>query len=147
MRSIKIFTACAMVFFSALVTAGNPEGDNSIYLNSYLEVTAKKKDASYYCELVEHNEMGYHYRAWFMTGELKMDGWYADAGMKIPQGEFIYYYQNGNPESKGTYREGSKVGIWQRFAADGTEKPEKVYASLEIMKAIEDAKRLREMEE
>lgn len=148
MRYFKLLTLSVLVSVSASAaptTTPIPDEGDAIYLDTYLEVTKKKRDAAYYCELVEKSEKGYHYKAFFMTGELKMEGWYADVGMQTPEGGFTYYYRNGEVESKGVYREGAKVGIWKRYTTNGTEKPEKVYASLKIMKAIEDAKRQEEM--
>jgi antitoxin component YwqK of YwqJK toxin-antitoxin module len=54
----------------------------------------------------------------------------------IAHGEFKYYYRSGKLESIGEFREGGKYGIWQRFDEDGTEKPEKIYASQPMLKAL-----------
>jgi antitoxin component YwqK of YwqJK toxin-antitoxin module len=61
--------------------------------------------------------------------------------MEEPHGSFVYYYQSGQIESQGDFRDGEKVGVWQRFDRNGNEKPEKVYAVLPMLKAIEKAKK------
>ena len=114
-------------------------GEDQIYLDERMKET-KKKNATYYCELVGVTENLYHFKAYFLSGELKMEGWYSDAEMKIANGDFVFYYQTGQVESKGEYKEGEKYGIWQRFDRYGNEKPEKVYAYLPMMKEIEKAK-------
>ena len=114
-------------------------GEDQIYLDERMKET-KKKTATYYCELVGVTENLYHFKAYFLSGELKMEGWYSDAEMKIANGDFVFYYQTGQVESKGEYKEGEKYGIWQRFDRYGNEKPEKVYAYLPMMKEIEKAK-------
>lgn len=149
MRIFKKITIGMLLLGTFSATAGNytvlNETDgNEIYLDAYLRVTKKKSLASYYCTLEEKSSEGYHVKAYFLSGELKMDGWYADQEMQVEQGLFTYFYQSGQIESVGEYKEGVKVGVWKRFDSYGTEKPEKVYQSLEVMKAIEEAKKLEE---
>lgn len=110
-----------------------------IFLNALMEKVDNKRSATYYCEMVEFTEEGYHYKAYFMSGELKMDGWYKDLEMSEAEGPFVFYYQTGQVESQGEYLEGVKFGLWRRFAEDGQEKPEKVYASHQMMEAIKEA--------
>lgn len=149
MRIFKKITIAMLLLGTFSATAGNytavkeAEG-NEIYLDAYLRVTKKKSMASYYCTVDEKSSEGYHVKAYFLSGELKMDGWYADEEMQVEQGLFTYFYQSGQIESVGEYQEGVKVGIWKRFDSNGTEKPEKVYQSLEVMKAIEEAKKQEE---
>lgn len=114
---------------------------HEIYLDVYLKVTKHKNLASYYCTLEETTGEGYHYKAYFLSGELKMDGWYADDEMTVENGLFTYFYKSGQIESVGEYRNGMKVGIWKRFDLYGNEKPEKIYQSQGILEAIEEAKR------
>lgn len=146
MRIFKILTVSTLLSVSVAAAPGVLPDGNEIYLDTFMELTHKKKEAAYYCELVEKTDKGYHYKAYFLTGELKMEGWYADQNMEIAEGAFVYYYQSGKVESKGMCKEGSKVGIWQRYNEYGIAKPEKVYESLQVMKAIEDAKKLEEMQ-
>lgn len=121
------------------VAAATQGDDDAIYLDERMKET-KKKNATYYCELVGVSDEMYHYKAYFLSGELKMDGWYADKEMTEPQGLFTFYYQSGQVESKGEYREGEKYGIWERFDRYGNEKPEKVYAFLPMLKELKKTK-------
>lgn len=140
MKIIRKIMLGAFVFATMSASAIHIDG-NEIYLDEYLQVTKKKKLASYYCTFEESSNEGYHVKAYFLTGELKMDGWYTDEEMTIEQGLFTYFYQSGQIESVGEYREGMKVGVWKRFDTYGKQKPERVYRSLEIMKAIEEAQK------
>lgn len=149
MQIFKKITIGIFLLGTFSATAGNytePDATdgNEVYLDAYLRVTKKKKLASYYCTIEERASEGYHVKAYFLTGELKMDGWYADEEMRVEQGLFTYFYQSGQIESAGEYKEGVKVGIWKRFDSKGNEKPEKVYQSLEVMQAIEEAKKLEQ---
>jgi len=126
--------------FSLLAIAGyssTPDG-MEIYMTNHMEVTDNKKEASFICNILDESEMGYHVKAYFMTGELKMEGWFQDKELTQPHGEFTYYYQNGQIESKGEFMEGSKFGLWERYDFEGNPKPEKIYATLQIMQAIAD---------
>jgi len=132
LTTVIVFQICVMSVFAH-------GGEDAIYLDERMKET-KKKDATYYCELVGVTDNLYHYKAYFLSGELKMEGWYTDSSLEKPHGEFVYYYQTGQVESKGEYKEGEKYGIWQRFDRYGNEKPEKVYAFLPLLKEIEKSK-------
>lgn len=140
MKIIRKIVLGSFVLATMTASAIHIDG-NEIYLDEYLQVTTKKKLASYYCTLEESSSEGHHFKAYFLSGELKMDGWYADEEMTVEQGLFTYFYQSGQIESVGEYREGMKVGVWKRFDLYGKEKPERVYQSMEIMKAIEEAQK------
>lgn len=145
MRILKKLTFGAMLLVAISAQAGVSVVDgNEIYLDAYMQVTNKKKLASYYCTLEEKTEDGFHYKAYFLSGELKMDGWYSDEEMTTEHGLFTYFYASGQIESVGEYSQGVKAGVWKRFDKYGKEKPEKVYQSLQIMQAIEDAKKLEQ---
>jgi hypothetical protein len=141
MRALKVFVLAMAVGTSAL--AGGALNGEEIYLDIRMEVVKNKKNATYICTLEETNEKGHLFKVYFVSGELKMEGYYSDNQMSTAHGEFKYYYQSGQLESTGEYREGQKYGIWLRYDEDGTEKPEKVYASLPMLKAIEKAKQER----
>jgi len=132
-----ILSLFAFSLFTITGYSATPDG-MEIYMTNHMEVTDNKKEASYVCKIVDESEMGYHVKAYFMTGELKMEGWFQDKELTQPHGEFTYYYQNGQIESKGEFMEGSKFGLWERFDFEGNAKPEKIYATLQIMQAIAD---------
>jgi len=136
MRYLLITAAIFTSAVCAMASGPNLDG-NEIYLNQHMEVIEKKKEATYVCEIVDQTDEGYHAKAYFMTGELKMEGWFADKALTKPHGNFTYYYQNGKVESEGSFRDGSKFGLWQRYDFEGNPKSEKIYATLQMMQAIE----------
>lgn len=136
MRSLLITAAIFTSSVFAMASGTNPDGKD-IYLNKHMEVIDKKKEAVYLCEIVAETEEGYHAKAYFLSGELKMEGWFADEALTQPHGTFTYYYQNGQVESEGSFRDGSKFGLWQRYDFEGNPKSEKIYATLQMMQAIE----------
>jgi len=123
---------------SFLTISGYSTNPDDIYLTKQMEVTDNKKEASYVCEIVNESERGYQVKAYFMTGELKMEGWFKEKELTTPHGEFVFYYQNGQVESEGEFMEGSKFGLWERFDFEGNPKPEKIYATSQMMEAISE---------
>jgi antitoxin component YwqK of YwqJK toxin-antitoxin module len=138
MRGLLIISI--LFFHFGSIIAATHGDERSIFLDERMRET-KKKNATYYCELVGVTDEMYHYKAYFLSGELKMEGWYTDEEMKKPVGLFTFYYQSGQVESKGEYREGEKYGIWQRYDRYGNEKSEKIYAFLPMLKELEKAKK------
>lgn len=137
---MRVLLLISMLFIQfGIVTAADHGDEDAIYLDERMRET-KKKNATYYCELVGVSNDLYHYKAYFLSGELKMEGWYSDERMKEPNGLFTFYYQSGQVESTGEYREGEKYGVWKRYDRYGNEKPEKVYAFLPMLKELEKAK-------
>ncbi|MCA1762588.1 MAG: hypothetical protein LC664_06320, partial [Flavobacteriales bacterium] len=76
MRSILLTAAIFASTVCAMASGPKMDG-KEIYLNKHMEVIDKKKEAVYLCEIVAQTEEGYHAKAYFLTGELKMEGWFA----------------------------------------------------------------------
>ena len=72
-------------------------GEETIYLDERMKET-KKKNAFYYCELTKTPDDTFSVKAYFLSGELKMEGKYLDEAMEIPHGSFVYYYESGKVE-------------------------------------------------
>jgi len=136
MRRILIIPSLLLIGLKAVATG--PSERESIYLDQRMELVSNKNQASYYCKLEEKTEKGFLYHAYFITGELKMTGLYLDEDMKTPNGVFTFYHRNGQIESTGSYRNGKKYGLWQRFHEDGSEKAEKIYAIDPVLNALSD---------
>lgn len=62
---------------------------------------------------------GWAARVYAPDGTLLMEGTFADPGLHIPQGQFTFFHPNGEPESKGEFCKGSKVGDWLRWDQRG----------------------------
>lgn len=141
-KTLNTLIAITCIFVTTALHAMNPtplsdsEKISTIYLDMRLNPVDTKNDAVYYAEMVESGERGYHFQVYFLTGELKMDGWYADSEMNVAQGYFTFYYRSGQIESEGEYRDGYKYGIWKRYTHAGEPKSERIYAFTPMMKAI-----------
>jgi antitoxin component YwqK of YwqJK toxin-antitoxin module len=126
------------LFVGLHISAGLTDEDNTMYFNERMEQVKNKNKASYTGKLESKDADGYLFKIYFITGEVKMQGYYTDDAMNQANGLFTYYYQNGQMESTGYYRNGSKYGIWQRYDPNGTAKAEKIYAMEPILQALRD---------
>ena len=123
----KIITKILLLFFFANISAVYAGGDEKvIYLDTQLEIV-KKKGATFYANKVFAGDLGFAVKAYFMTGELKYSGYYKSEDLRIQNGKFIYYHQNGKIESQGEYINGAKSGLWERFDETGKPKQERFY--------------------
>jgi hypothetical protein len=100
--------------------------DDMAYLDDYLEI-CKKRDASFVKKLVAETEAGFEARVETMDGAVRVTGVYKDRGLTIENGQFTYFYDNGQIESQGEYIAGLKAGVWKRFDASGNPKADKIY--------------------
>lgn len=66
-------------------------------------------------------------KAYDAGGRLLAEGRFLDAGLKEMHGDFIYYYVNGQVESRGRFENGHKIGVWERFDTEGRPMAERVY--------------------
>jgi len=105
-------------------------------LDERFHITKKKKEAFYTATMVNQAADGFFFKVHYLSGELKMEGYYADETMLQPNGVFTFYHKNGQIESMGEYADGSKFGIWQRFDSTGTVRTNKIYTSQQMMDAI-----------
>lgn len=108
-------------------SAPPPSPGVMIYLDAKLE-ECKKKNAVFFRKIENDGENGWLAMVYFVGGELKMQGHYTDQTLETPHGDFAYYYQNGQIESKGSFENGAKIGVWERFNPNGSPKAERYYS-------------------
>lgn len=66
---------------------------------------------------------------YFISGAVQMTGQFDGKKLKNKQGDFIYYYENGQVASKGKYVNGQGDGFWQYWFEDGNKKSEGAYVN------------------
>lgn len=97
------------------------------YLDIYFNVIPSADKAKYTRDVVIENDSTYLVMMKYISGETMMTGSYADSALLVPNGDFKYYYANGNNESEGRFKNGLKVGTWKRWSFDGVQKPDRYY--------------------
>jgi antitoxin component YwqK of YwqJK toxin-antitoxin module len=90
--------------------------------------SSSKGEAVYYRDLTPTAE-GFSGSVYWINGDLRMTGFYKEdnEGGLVKHGDFIFYYDNGNIESLGSYEYDIKVGAWKRFTTEGTARPNRYY--------------------
>jgi len=80
-------------------------------------------------ETLSFNDMGYKQIDYYSNGQVRIKQNFVDyeeSGYKL-EGEAIKYYQNGQIQNQGAYKEGQKDGLYQEYFDDGTLKLEFQY--------------------
>lgn len=130
MKKLAIVLLCVGLCGNVLFAQSNAEPPAlgvKTYLNAKME-ECKKKQAVFFQKVADDQEEGWLSMVYFVQGELKMRGHFIDNALKVPHGEFSYFYQNGQLESKGRYENGAKIGVWERWNPNGTPKAERFYS-------------------
>lgn len=105
----------------------------SIFILLSLFANAQKQTAYYdynwnicklenarFVSVVEKTDSGFLQLDYFLsTFSLQMQGLYKDSTTKIKNGNFFYYYPNGNISSMGKYINDKKEGLWLKYYNDG----------------------------
>ncbi len=96
-----------------------------------LATVAGKKDKEFFFRNVSIAANGsYEVVIKDKNDRMRMTGSYADVDLQQAQGEFTYYYPNGNVESTGLYVNGAKSGTWLRYHSDGSPRAERNYTGM-----------------
>lgn len=93
-------------------------------------IADRKADAVYDRKVMLSNDGIYEVVVTDAEGNVRMEGSYINEELTQPNGEFTYYYPNGNVESKGMYANGVKTGTWYRYNEDGSPKAERNYTGM-----------------
>lgn len=101
----------------------------------------KKKDALFVRYLYTVNDSLLIAHVNDVSGIRKMDGHFLlRKEMLLEHGHFVFYHPGGKVESQGLYEYGYKTGAWERYATDGTRKPDRYYnpESGNILRALQN---------
>lgn len=119
-----LFLVVVIFFASAESFAQSSERE---YLSSTYEPVSHDSMAQYYRTIVSEGNGDKTVRMYYISGKLKMQGTYADKDLSVEDGQFSYYYRNGQIESEGYFCKGQKCGIWKRWEWNGQAKADRVY--------------------
>jgi len=130
-----------VLFLSVFVCFSGTSADDKIYLNERFEVTGAE-GAAYFALPGPIEDGLYTLTVHYLSGAPRMKGGFVDKGFTIEEGLFEYYYINGKVESSGYFKEGRKVGPWERYNWDGSRKLDRIYAG-EYKRHIEERNRIQ----
>lgn len=112
-----------------------------------IEVGAQKKENFYdfrwqptesigrarYLSIINKNDSLWKRTDYFIKeNKIQMVGTYKDSETKTEHGPFEYFHANGIPQSKGSYADGKKEGMWLRYYNNGAIQDSLVYTNGEI---------------
>lgn len=85
-----------------------------------------------YTRTCQFKDEVYHVLVAHMDKSPKFTGRYMDANLETGDGEFSYYFQNGQKESQGEFVNGVKSGVWKRWDWTGTAKTDRYYPGISV---------------
>ena len=113
------------------------------FLDGGLRSVEKKKEAQFVRTLEKVSDNQYTGTIRDLNGNVKIIGTYLMTPTALlEQGTFTFYYPDGSIESRGKYEKGVKVGNLERYAPDGTRKPDRYYnpESVDLIRSVMDNK-------
>ncbi|MGB1032303.1 MAG: toxin-antitoxin system YwqK family antitoxin [Flavobacteriales bacterium] len=126
-----------LTFFALFITSFSSSAQTQDFLDSQLK-SSEKSEAKFKRTFSHIGDSVFVARVVDLKDNLKIEGAYLMEGGKLMEnGEFTFYYPNGNVESKGMYSLGVKVGNWRRYTQDGKPKADRYYnpESVELIRA------------
>ena len=112
-----------VLIFTVLPTPLNAQDTLLTYYNSdWDKVKPKKKsEADHYRLSFIDSDGKPTFKSYYMTGELKAEGFYKSKKYKLFDGEFTSYYTNGSKSSFGHFSEDKKIEKWLYWYEDGSQ--------------------------
>lgn len=111
---MKLFVLIYFIWGTALQAS-----DHKIYYDSEGEIVSSSEAAFY--RVTNQFPINDRYRItdFYMSGEVAAIGSYLSSSHKIKDGEFIYYYPDGQVKSKGIFKENLRLGEWVWWYPNG----------------------------
>jgi hypothetical protein len=122
---------------------GEARAQEPQFLDAGLRTVEKKQLAQFVRTLEKVSENEYTGTIHDLNGNVKIIGTYFMTPTSVLEhGVFTFYYPDGSIESRGSYAKGVKVGSWERYASDGTRKPDRYYnpESADMIRAVMENK-------
>ena len=121
--------------------------DDKTFLDKNFNPIKDSNGAKYYRTVQQNNENIYYVEVFYLTDAPQMKGHYLDKELTILHGACSYFHRNGKIESKGTFHEGKRAGIWERYTMFGDRKADRFYPNDEdIAQSVEKKSCLAQFE-
>lgn len=98
--------------------------DTKVYYDSEGKVTSSSQATFYRISNQFPIADRFHMTDFYMSGELAANGAYLTSSYTVKDGEFVYYYPNGQVKSKGLFKENLRLGEWKWWYPNGQEMKE-----------------------
>ena len=108
------------------------DGQEKIWLDASLNIVEYKKDAKYYQTVRKTDSALFSINYYRLNNTLLMKGSSLDeTGTRLHDWS-QWVHENGSIESEGYYKNGTKIGVWKRYYANGDPKPDKMYSNVNM---------------
>jgi TonB family protein len=115
-----------ILVFTTFTILANSQSTLTIYYDSnWVEVPQQK--ANYYRIATKVGEKLWSVNDYFLNGKIQMTGNYQSRKFKNKEGQFTYYYENGQKSSEGKYLNNNRTGYWVSYYEDGNKSQEETY--------------------
>lgn len=123
------------LLFSLLLLIGVQVINAQDTIVSYFDKNWKETDranAHYYRKAVEAENKTWNVTDYYMDGAVQMTGSFTNKKLKEKQGDFRYYYQNGQVYYEGRYEKDEFDGEWKWYREDGSLSSQENYKKGEL---------------
>ncbi|NNE55353.1 MAG: hypothetical protein HKN32_04995 [Flavobacteriales bacterium] len=128
----KALTLLTLCLASLTILSSEPTFDATPVAQYFLDVdfnvVSHDETAQYVKNIYHHNGDLYRVELHAIDGRLKMTGFSDDPNGEVRTGMHIFFYDNGAVECEGEYRQGIKVGTWNRWDFYGNAKDSRFYS-------------------
>ncbi|MEL1240643.1 energy transducer TonB [Flavobacterium flavipallidum] len=132
--------AFLLLIISNIIFAQN-NLDKTIYLDSLWKETSKENCKYYRIVKDYYNDKEiYRFEDYYKNGTLQMEGYSKAKDALISEGEFTYYYENGNKKSTQSYIKGRPSGLSYTWYENGNKKSELEYITQKNNELLYDIK-------
>lgn len=108
-----------LLFFFLFAFIANAQNDSLIYFFDK-NMNSCTRDEAYYVGIATKKDSLWHFDNYVNETEVKIaNGFYRDSLLKIPQGFFQYFSDDGKILSEGAYKNGKETGLWKRWDKEG----------------------------
>lgn len=90
-----------------------------IYYDKNWKEISNKDIAVFYRKAFEDSNKVWTAHDYFISNKIQMTGTFRSKKLKSRQGNFVYYYENGNISAKGRYLKNKREGIWTYWYENG----------------------------
>jgi Gram-negative bacterial TonB protein C-terminal len=128
----KIFSAFFLFFI--LHSLAQETADKKIYLDSLLYESSEISHMYYRIiknYYAEKKQNFYRVNDYYKSGKVAMTGTSKSNEYLLKEGQFVYYFENGNKKSSTYYKDGTEEGVHYEWYKNGNPKLEGEYVSTE----------------
>jgi antitoxin component YwqK of YwqJK toxin-antitoxin module len=101
----------------------------SVFYNKDWKEVKTREEAAYYRIAFQNKDDLWEAYDYFMSGKLQMIGAYSDKKMTIKEGNYVFFYENGNKSEESNYKNGKLDGILTTFFDNGKVKRKTNYSN------------------